>query len=358
MATKMENKDDSSKYFDILLLGKRGMGKSTTGNLILKENDTPHKFKQWTSRHRGLLKESALREPTGFMEGDTDSIQSTTACCEMISNEKCERKYRVLDTPGFMSTSMESTFTLFTNIIDLTNEHHLCFSRVLYFLPVREQLQKADGIVFEELNNLKCFFGKRIFDSMIVIATEDPLNKEEEWQPEKRERTEDSLKAILQRADIDQTLPVVFLPASAPPTQNSLLDILKTTVRNEVKFDIGKCRKCAAYYSCDDKDNDRAHIHHGGFDNTKCHPILMFKYSDTERIVSTVLHLVTFGITYAARKKMGVPGVARTVWCTICQKKSDKEGCTKLLEELHVPIVGLAHPVHLIMKHDVTCDYC
>ena len=89
------------------------------------------------------------------------------------------------------------------------------FARILYFLPVRGPLERADGVLQEEIKVMFGYFGRTIFKVMVIIATnyEDPRYQKLEFNDEDMKKTEGVfLTAVRTVTELQTCPPILYLP--------------------------------------------------------------------------------------------------------------------------------------------------
>ena len=217
-------------YYDIMVIGYTGQGKSTTSDKIIIANpskkhytqDMPkeatkqgaakngqvkcHDISVWLAlgsgedeiehrlkflhycRTKGEPHEEINRVRSALEAGDNPVFKPTTNC-EVLSNETT--KVRLMDVPGFfdgasflskqrqevseglelMSPLDTSNLDIMRKIIRIQTALSMKFNRILYFLPSRGPLERASAHLQLELKWMAHFFDRAIFKSMVLVAT-------------------------------------------------------------------------------------------------------------------------------------------------------------------------------------------
>ena len=259
--------------------------------------------------------------------------------------------------PSIASTLQESGISAYQanlgimrQIIRMQAQHNLVFKRILYFLPVRGPLEKADAIVQEEIKVMKHFFGHSIFEAMIVISTLHPSYASQGFGDKNLERTQKALWKAFERVfqgDKAQAKAVSPKPpllyVGMDDSGQKILDNVKSTVVQNpdgLKLDFQKdtCARCATRIS--DVNGERV-CYVGDskvsvlYDETLCHPLLVSKHSKLAKIMGGLAHIATLGIPYALGARW--PGFFNSLEiCPACQAAPGEQGCKKVLQTCEI----------------------
>ena len=388
MAEGRRDSQQTWSYYDVMVIGKTGVGKSTAANKLLGVEDDrsinyytrePRRrssaIKQWGSHYAQKTAKSPC-DRLYFLTGDgaTDSV---TKHCQLLSNEGT--KFRILDVPGFADSEttkevgvMKGNLQVFRWIVRTQQEHSLSFRRVLYFLPIRGCLERADGILQEEITVMYRYFGHAIFDIMIIVATNHKRKQHHGFTDEDHADTRRTFQRALQLAirgnHIPPCPPIVYIPLdevdvagkiiAAPVHGDSLLDTSKleqndqlfmySIMAQEFKANSGTqfqfqdiCTKCAVQIHFEQSEiGDRPVkvVTEKGesiaYNKSCCHPLFIPKYSKLQKFAGGCAHVATAGIPYViarVRGKKSWPGFTNSdEICPICGHGPGSDGCSKM----------------------------
>ena len=365
----------SPRYYDVMVIGKTGQGKSTLGNKLLQVADYPLSFfKRYISGDKKADvaegSEEIFRTCQPMADAPEDELESITQVPELVVNE--ETAVRVLDTPGFADTRKtlevglyKANLQCFRTIAREQEEKKLQIRRVLYFFPQRGNPKRVDGCLQEELQVMYHFFGEEIFKCMVIVATLDEsttniVESEHLHLPNdvRKQVLEDESKKIV--ASTSKAISAVLEKVTQrryekiPPVIVAFLKEKGTDVVTKVKkadvieekvfvpeFRQTACAQCGAETVFSTTDKVLIGIKEAGkfkpFGETSCHPCFMPKYSTAEKVAGGAVHVATAGIPYAFARyydKKIWPGFTNSEEiCVCCKESPESKGCTLLSED-------------------------
>ena len=356
-ARRSQNSVDraSSKgYYDIVIIGKTGQGTSTLGNKLLQGSPTSTEQMVYSTKfNRGV---GALDKCGTFPRFYTseDSIDSITQSCQLVANENT--KMRVLDTPGF---SPSYTFSVALTIFEANEQIVHCImhelldpnkkmsvKRLLYFLPYRGFIEKVYSELIEELKVMYNYFGRTLFNNMVVIAT---LNRKHQSIPFTEEDFDEMqtrlLIAIKEATDgqFSQCLPIVYI-ALDDSCDEVLHKIQTARVLGKdtsfiPAFHDTTCYSCASRirFSVDRLVGVLYGDELVKYELSKCHPCFVPKYTKMEKIAGGIGHIATLGAVLLVNKKTSLPGFTNSEEiCPVCKCPPGSPGCCQANETVAV----------------------
>ena len=359
-----------------------------------EDSHTGH-IKQWQSEISSLL----VATPEGHdqkiefcMEGGVDSV---TKQCQLLSNESTN--VRVLDTPGLADSKqttkstgvIEANRALFRSILRVQDEFKMKFDRVVYFLPIRGSLDRADRNLQEELQVMHYFYGSAIFDSMVVIATYHKRKQENEFNDvdmtDTKKVLKHSLKSTISSQDdsassksataIDDSPPIVYISMDCDG-EDILHKLQEARVKNTSgligKFQQNICSRCPVKIlylrgtlesegggtrkAVDVMDSKGEIV---DYQVSTCHPIIIPKYSTLHKYAGGIAHITSVGalkvILYEMLHKF--PGFFNSdEICPVCKKPPGAPGCKQIGELCTVELKESRGKVTIQVDHDSQLD--
>lgn len=294
--------DNIVDYYDIMVIGKTGMGKSTTADKLIIANPDGHDYlgeqhedereiedqvqmsdlsiwkvadadgeqQRVTERLKHLVMHRSLDKPHEAVNEMYSTAMRITIGSQVISNETT--RVRVLDVPGFFGTDVgemsaaqntsdrvnKSGLRIMREILYIQSKMRMKFRRIVYFIPDRGPLERSHKVLLMELEHMMHYFGKSIFESMVLVTTQ-PLDIyqyvpkgvtpfSDEAVAKTRESFSEALAQVMpedERLPVDQP-PIVFV--SIRDTCEDILEKVKEArvIRRELrlKFDHRTCVRC------------------------------------------------------------------------------------------------------------------
>jgi energy-coupling factor transporter ATP-binding protein EcfA2 len=384
------SEDEDFSYFDILVIGNTGMGKSTLANkLIGIDPDTKELFE---AVPKGEHETSVVKR--WDIEGDAnlyfetgDGTDSVTKACKVLSNENTMN--RVLDAPGFTDVGLTYSYGVARGnqqclrwVLQNQRQHDLRFARVVYFMPQRGIPERVQGTFQEEIKVLHDYFGEKIFNIMVIAVTN---HKRKHYQ--EMAFTEDDLRQTMEvflaafksitGTVLTKCPPIIYLPFDEE-YQSVLNRITGADVISDAEkldfspeFPINRgdtdqievenekeCEKCAILVimekstdgeECEETpvrvrhDNGEEEAREEAYDCSKCHPIFVQKHSRCVKFFGGIGHIGTLGLFVLCSWTW--PGFTNNEQvCGNCKRPPRTEGCC--LVKQPVEIDGKEHMVN------------
>lgn len=327
-------------FYDILVIGTAGIGKSTTAKKIVKLESQDGRLDDEVTFESG--NKTTAGSKCVLLSESTDTINDG------------RQRVRVLDVPGFQpnSQNMSQKLNIFYEILN-HQKKGVKIRRVLYFLPNRGQLEKVDGTLMEELRALYSFFGNSIFNCMIIASTVNRKFQHFGFDEDEKQNTKKvfgvALKEVFECPDIE--CPPLIYVSYDDDGEKILFDIQSAPVKEEYLHDIPEaiqypCSKCDAYALCYKRENrefscviENAVVRQT--EESKCHPEFTLRYTKVQKFLGGLAHLLTLGIVLLFcyfLKINGWPGFTRRdEWiCAVCGRSRKTIGCSTVKENYTV----------------------
>ena len=355
-----ESYDNLSEYYDIMITGKTGLGKSTLGNKLLQLSRTVA-----AGEPRGIFSTEFVKGvgtsdkchcdlPRFLTEDDVENDKkqfSVTKTCQVIANERT--KTRVTDTPGFFPSNLEPGMTIQQANLQIVRwivyeqqDKRMKFKRLLYFFPGTPR--KADGALQEELRVMYYFFGPAIFSHMVVIATQESDIESVELRKTFCDKVQNVFCAAVEAVtSSDCRPPVVYIGLN-----DAYDDVLQRIKAAPVMingnshfvpvFRDNVCTRCGDHIHYSQATpisvfKDRVF---GKYEESKCHPCFIRKYSKAEKIAGGVGHVATLGIVYVTatvlRRESWPSFINSDEMCPHCKGSPGSIGCCRVEEQVEV----------------------
>ena len=348
-------------YYDIMIIGRTGMGKSTTADKLVIANsgdlsacDEPEHRDEvieegqvkigdlgiWlisdavgererVEKHlKGLDNHRRELKPHEYVNQVYNrKPEMTTSASQLISNETT--KVRVLDVPGFFGEDIDveqeqetgarvtkTGLSIMRQILRIQSTMRMKFNRIIYFIPERGPLERSHKVLLMELEQMVHYFGKSIFECMVLVATVNPdiyqylppdiIPFSEDAKQSTREKFQTALKKVLPK---DETFPEDKPPIAFISMNDSCEDIMKKVKDAPViceelnlAFDHRTCIRCGLKAKIlRSKDGLKRVACFAGedpsrampYEESHCHPLIISKYWTITKIVGGVAHFVT-----------------------------------------------------------------
>ena len=350
--------DSIVDYYDIMIIGRTGMGKSTTSDKLVIANlknldysgepyveetveegristsdlsiwlisDAEGEIDHVTQRLKNLVMFRGLENPHKEVNEFYMKQSEQTMKSQLISNETT--KVRVLDVPGFFGKDCDRNpqaasanvttkdLAIMREVLRIQAAMRMNFKRILYFIPERGPLERCHEILRMELEQMVHYFGKSIFDCMVLIATVNPdvyqylqpgvMPFSNDAEMKTRTKFQEALNFVLPAGEQlpDQKPPIVFI------SMNDTCEDIYAKIKSapvicdgmRLAFSHQTCAQCGikAKFLGEGGEEVKVACYIGEdpsqsipYKESLCHPLIISKYWKITKVLGGIAHVIT-----------------------------------------------------------------